>query len=83
MSICKDCKYYYELNIGSDYDFQGLCHRYPPDRIPLDKALGLWRWTRVYEDDWCGEWRDKVHPNVRFINSMAKAAEKREDEREV
>lgn len=48
---CKSCKFW---NRSSSY--QGECHRFPPTPTAGRGAL----WPVMLEEDWCGEYKDKV-----------------------
>jgi hypothetical protein len=51
---CQDCRFFDRLD--GDYNFKdGICKRYPPIVVTVDLFMS----PRVYESDYCGEWKGK------------------------
>ena len=59
--ICKNCTYI-DYNKRAKDPYNGFCKRYPPRfsvtlRLDDPRVDGLW--PRVFDTDWCGEFKRK------------------------
>lgn len=62
MNSCKDCKYG-SISREDDIPPSGNCYRYPPTPGEIDlgdgEKLVISQYPRVYEHNWCGEFKAK------------------------
>jgi|TARA_R100000501_G_C2606088_1_gene101832 hypothetical protein len=56
---CRKCKFWVALDtfVGDKLLF-GNCHRFPPLKKEL-KRDDLAQWAESYENDWCGEFKER------------------------
>ena len=60
---CNECRYWDLQDEGfvdqeDDYA-SGICKRYPPVVVEIDREIQEERWPWTYMDDWCGEFKAK------------------------
>jgi hypothetical protein len=53
--LCVDCKFFHKYSEDNEY---GECRRNPPSGRPAWEEVRLF--PKVYEHDWCGEWKQRV-----------------------
>jgi hypothetical protein len=54
---CKRCVFFELDTWDEDWDTAGFCHRFPPSNFRGD---GLPEYVKVFDADWCGEWRADI-----------------------
>lgn len=52
---CENCRWWHDPRSFSIV-MGGECHRYPPTFVPLVDPS----WPTTKNDDWCGEWTEKL-----------------------
>ena len=65
MKICATCRFFAPHSETPDNSMDGICRRAPPalqGLMDLESLPVYWKcaaWPETFEDDWCGEWREK------------------------